>query len=315
MKKDAIMLISNNNNINYLKQVILSAKINANWKGDFIILIDNVDEKKLRWYKKNNITILNLPPPIKKDFGKWPRIVFYKYYLLHPIMKKWNKIIYLDADIIILRNIDNLLKIKGFGAAYESRYSPLTHQIRNKNPQTYKKLKSKYNLRTKSFNSGVLVVNTKMCSNEKFEDLIKLTKKYWDIIWFPEQAILNFYFYKKFERISFAYNDTYPADKHVFDAYYFNHKIKSAILHFYTDYKPWNRNNVWHKEWLKNNNYDFKETKPKIIQTTKLDELTTNFRYFFLVKIQARIGRVSGSIGQKLKSRNKKLYYFLKRFI
>jgi lipopolysaccharide biosynthesis glycosyltransferase len=122
----------------------------------------------------------------------------------------FDKIIFLDSDIVVLGNIDHIIDYtESFGAVRE--------------------------LYIDQFNTGVMVINKKYLSEKITNDLINLTLIY-GITEHFDQDIINFYFSDVIQPIPIEYNYLKTYSKHVFINTGLPKYIK--ILHFIAK-KPW----------------------------------------------------------------------------
>lgn len=147
------------------------------------------------------------------------------YNKIHLWNQDFDKIVYLDSDIICLKNPDNLFEIKGSFAASSSLRTTL-------NAKTRKIISMKW--ADDYFNAGVLVIEP---NKKVFNDLFVAK----DFITTPkdpsDQGLLNHYFSNSWTRLPPVYNFA----KRFFDVLpqkWEELKTKIYILH-YTVEKPW----------------------------------------------------------------------------
>lgn len=159
------------------------------------------------------------------------------YNKLHLWNQDFDKIIYLDADIVVLKNIDHIFELDmDFGAC------PTFQMIFNKEMKKYTSMSYNYGY----FNSGVMVLKP---SSNVYNGL--LCDK--DIVSTPhdpsDQGFLNHFFKDKWWRLNPIYNYT----RRVFDVVPSNwQKLKNdiCVLHFTLE-KPWKKkedteiNKIW----------------------------------------------------------------------
>jgi len=127
----------------------------------------------------------------------------------------FDKIIFLDSDIVVLGNIDYLLEFNGDIGAIRDLYID-------------------------QYNTGVLVVSKKYLNEKIKKDLINLTKIYGYTEHF-DQDIINFYFYDVITEIPISYNYLKTYSKEIFKNVGLPKHIK--ILHFIAK-KPWQNKNL-----------------------------------------------------------------------
>ncbi|MGA2418350.1 MAG: glycosyltransferase, partial [Candidatus Staskawiczbacteria bacterium] len=190
MKNNLLVTLADENFVDQAKQLFSSVYYNAGWKGDYMLLAYKIPDKDLEWFFNKGILVKKCEPIFKDNelqklcdnspedrSDEWPNIASSKFYLFTPEFKKWQNIIFLDADIIVRAPLDELTKVKGFSASYNRDFRLNTefsekHQITTKDQQAlYQKLKNSFNLKEKAFNSGVMAFNTKIIQEDKVNNL------------------------------------------------------------------------------------------------------------------------------------------------
>jgi len=253
-KKNLLVTLANENYINQAKQLFSSAYWNAGWKGDYMLLAHNIPEKKLKWFKQKGFLIEKCNLPKLKIIGKWPLTVLGKCYVFKPKFKKYQKIIFLDADIIIRGRLDNLINIKEFAAVKSGGIN--TASLLLKKPQIKKQfkyklnqIKNRYNLKTLPFNTGFFIFDTNLIKNNTYGKLINLFKEYLTISNAADELIINLMFNQKYISLSKSYN--LLINSNLINQKKYKKLIYAHILHF-NKHKPWNKSNPFNKEWENN---------------------------------------------------------------
>lgn len=322
MKNNLIVTLSDASCIKQAKQLFSSIYHNSGWDGDYMLLAYEIHDSKLQWFRKKGVLIKKVKPLINFRQGNLPPTVFAKFYLFTQFFKKWNKIIYLDADIIVQAPITQLTKLHGFNAVKDYLSPKLFHQFENtkQNPILSAKLKKNFILNEKAFNSGVMVFSTDIIEKSTIKKLSILAKTYLNILRFGEQSPLNLYFYKKWKALPIVYN-TIP--------FYIEkpsniEKIKTIILHFAGE-KPWKETKKYHsayKLWERSlkkaeSIKKLSKAKPKkswtekeIIQKSKKLE-----RKLYLNLLTKDYEHFKGVVGEKLSKYFPALYKILKKFM
>jgi lipopolysaccharide biosynthesis glycosyltransferase len=256
MKRNLIVTLANKNYVNQAKQLFSSVYFNAGWKGDYMLLSHEIPEKDLKWFRKKGILIKKCKPLSRTKYGGLSPSMLDKFYLFTPEFRKWNVIVYLDADIIVRGSLDELTKVTGFAAVPDLGYHKLKDSFINpldpkKNIRYYPEfldILKNYSLNARAFNAGVFAFNTKIIKKEDFKALIYLTRKYKTIAVWGDQPIFNTFFYKKWQPTSVTFNMYYSHTKIEYNTE--AKKIKCAVLHFCgKGQKPWQKGNSFYKEW------------------------------------------------------------------
>ena len=341
MKQNLLVTLADKNYILQAKQLFSSVYWNAGWKGDYMLLSHEIPEDELKWFSDKGIMIKKCTPLCHQKTGEfnYPPVIFDKFYLFTSEFKKWNNIVFLDADIIVKGSLERLTKVKYLGAVQDNNINNLNSQLLN--PLINKFNDKTYNLDLPAFNSGVIAFNTEIITNELFSELLRLFNNHVTDFKYGDQAILNLCFYKKWEKIPVIYN--------VFMAYQcfkLPDNLKCILIHFITysnHFKVWDPKNPYYPEWKKNfekaEHIDLNKTQKvekwnilkinyytfflkiylfKYIGKYKLKKIFFYYelKSFFIYKLPHIIylpGMLIGGIGNFIKKYNPDLYHKLKK--
>ena len=250
-KKNLIITLTDANFVKQAKQLFASVYFNAGWEGDYMLLASNLSPEDVLWFESRGIIVYS--PPLLNDsalgYKAYPPLLLSKFYLFQEYFKKWQKIIFLDADIIVQASLDRLLKLNGFNA-------PLAIDLRLKGEfvdqeDKLKVLRDKYDLRGPAFNSGVFIFDTDIIEGNTFKNILSFYEKYKTVSEFGDESILNLFFYKKWRLLPMIYNST----PHHMEKYYGINKnrLLAIIIHFVcAKVKPWNPQSSYYEEWSYN---------------------------------------------------------------
>jgi len=281
----SINIVSSSNNLysNYLIAMMNSAVQNTpDTQINFFIIYEDLssDKQKLitKTFSKNkNVSI----EYIKMDKDLFKNVILKTYaassyeayarLLLPELFDKLDKIIYLDADMIILNNLNLLEDID-----LESHPIAAVTDINDNSVKIFEYLFKLKNVKG-YFNSGVLVMNLKKLRDENFtqESLNFISKT--DVSYkFFDQDILNYFFHNRYLKLDYRWNvqlyEELASTKYwhttMNEFEYKLTKISPFIIH-YTIVKPDKRNyffryrNVY-KLYLKNAGIEFKYRKTSL---------------------------------------------------
>lgn len=334
-KKNVLVTLADTAFLNQAKQLFSSVYHNAGWDGDYLLITNNVSTEDRRFFEDRGIIVFD--EKLLEDGAlnsSCPPIHLSKFYLFSDYFKKWDKIIFLDADIIIRAPLNDLLKTNGLAAAWGIPMR-LKDELIFKNRAERKEFFKKYpdfNLESKTFSSGVMVIDSKIIKDGTFSEIISLYKKERGILLYNEESALNLYFYKNWQELSLCFNYL----PHYFNGIYKlkEEKLPNFIIHFaYSLIKPWEKESPYYQEWLDNFLLADDIRKDKILPAKaglKRDDLEKYFKvhiwkkylfqkYFWngflhlLNKFWLLIDRQIGLCGLFIKKHNKNLYYFLKK--
>ena len=190
----------------------------------FLIISNDLEEQDLLTSKKihKNISIKKFNQEKYKDiealkqqsatFGDYTKFEIFG-------LEEYDKIIFLDSDILILGNIDKLIDYKGNFAAVRDLYID-------------------------QYNTGVMVIENTHLNKDTVNNLINLVLTF-GITEHLDQDIINHYFYDEIEEMSLSYNFLKTYNKQLFSRSGLPKHIK--ILHFICK-KPWQNKPIFQIE-------------------------------------------------------------------
>lgn len=253
----ALALLADNNYLEYTKQMFYSARRYGNWRDELLLIAFEIpDDERLQWFRERNIKIEHISRN-EFDFQNIPddkAVFFAKLHLFKPRYNRYRKIIFLDTDMIIRKDINKLKEFNSFAAADDCFQYPLIHQLsRPGKPYEDAEINEHYSqdtLKKISFNTGVMVIPTEHNNEEHYQKLVQLTDKFGMQSVFFDQGVLNLHFIHSRKRIPYVYNDYYASE-------YFNRRgllrrfndRDAVILHIIHPCKPWDERCTYHGEW------------------------------------------------------------------
>jgi len=220
--KKSIVVMANKKYIVHFDEMHHQIRDIGNYDGDIVLLTDGktnctkvkkLNDSKLSIsrfeqikFSKNTNKSLNM---IEFGRNKDKPFQWNKFYLFHEYFKQWNYIFYLDINMRIHGDINDLLKLGTVNTlyapydAYPNLDWTLATQFDNKSA-ILGDLKNNYNLKNrKYFQTGILFYDTSIIKKSTFKKLYNLTEKY-PISKTNEQGIMNLFFlydYPVFKRL------------------------------------------------------------------------------------------------------------------
>ncbi len=243
MNNIPIFLSSDNNYSPFIATTIASICDNTKSFCNFYILDNKIELKNKTKIEKlkeqfNNFSIEYIKIDTQKIFknidyknNEYISLATYNRLLIPNLKPELKKVLYLDIDIIVLRDIQKLYDINLeqyiIGAAWDK-----SRVLYNTDTKELMELSDNY----KYFNAGVLLIDIpKWNKNKVTNQLFELEKKYKKNILHADETLLNKYFdnnYKIFD-IKFNYTD--------YDV--LNHPTNDIVIrHFASSIKPWTAN-------------------------------------------------------------------------
>jgi len=324
MKRNLLVTLADEGFIDRAKQLFSGVYHNAGWQGDYMLLAHEIPEKKLRWFRDKGILVKECSSLCNKHIkasSKASLTRLCRFYLFTPEFKKWDNIIYLDADIIVRGPLEKLTKVQGFAAVNDClSKNKLLDQFISKYEGPFHLLKSKYNLKKPAFNSGVIAFNTATIDKDTFRELLRLLERYGGITRYPDQALLNLFFYGRWTSLPRVYN---ALGYFIFTSPFIKNKnVKAIAIHFIGGLRqclPWNKENSFYDEWMRNfkkaDLIDLKNIK-KVKKWPKWQVIAWSFCWkgiYFLHFSCKLIDKYIGLIGILLRKTSPGLYSVLRR--
>lgn len=202
--------------LEYAKVVFASAVVNGGWYGDMLLLTHNVkqDCPQLKWFSEHGISIK------ESDTDVHPKIA--RYQIFGEKYKKWDHILYMDADIYVAHDLDGLSEYSyGLWAVFDAGTPTM----------------SKYGFDDQSrvLNVGVLWFSTDQNSDQKYLEIKSLTEnlnRTMPHLKGRDQHIINSYFKGQWNELPIEYNvllDTVAKKGNIF------REIDGVVIHFAGD--------------------------------------------------------------------------------
>ena len=197
-EKYILVLAADSNYINQAKALISSAVSQGKWKHDICIITDGLSGDQIKEFSDKGIYIKENAANLNNYYIKIN--IFSEYF------KQWDKVLYVDCDILFSGDINCLMDINlDFMCEKELQrgkgYPTGNYFNKPLDPQLYEKIDKEYDLNQDSFNSCCILYNTNILKSgdKTFDDIAEL-KSELDLInthnggGGTDQPILNLYF-------------------------------------------------------------------------------------------------------------------------
>lgn len=199
----------------HFPRIYQQLRVNGNYKNEVVVITSLTCPSFLIKYlnRKNNVTLLRFKKikfdkltdksfsNLKVDVNrhKTKNFQWHKLYLFHSKLKKWPYVFYMDINMTIHHDINNLLKetpnenLLARADGYPNYKWKLESQFDSLHPG-FDSLSREVDLEiTDYFQTGLIYLDTKIIENNTLNELLHLIKKYPFSIT-NEQGILNLYF-------------------------------------------------------------------------------------------------------------------------
>lgn len=295
--KTLFTTIATGNLIPTVKQLFASAHEAGCWQGDYMLLAYGISNEDREWFQSRGIIVKEydyiVPQQEWADFNdaknvkrKFHGAVIEKYHLFREEFKQWDVVVYFDVDIIVTGPLFRLENIKRFAATIDVALYLKTQVF---DEAGYRLLKEdNYDPDYYVFNSGVFAFNTKIISSDTYDELVELNRRYLAVCLNPDQLILNLYYYKNWQLISWAYDHILT----LLGPSPFCRPSGALALHFAGRNRPWEQtspyNSLWHENLRKAEVLNYKTAK-KITNSLRLKAfMKETFHFTYWLHIRAR---------------------------
>jgi len=263
MKDHLLVTLADRGFLRQAKQLFSSVYWNAGWQGDYMLLAHEIPEDEQQWFKDRGILIRNTPPDFVVNPTAGPlsysATVTAKLFLFSIEFKRWDAVVFVDADCIVRSSLDALTRTHRFAAARDwlgtATLESQTLKPDRMSPSEYQKAFRGYSLTATTFNTGVFAFNTAILTPDRLTELATIASKYQPFARFPEQLWMNLHFYRNWERLPPRYNlfASYLCARRRLRA----EDIDATILHFprfgcESGYRCWEKENPFYNEWKGN---------------------------------------------------------------
>lgn len=170
-----------------------------------------------------------------------PPVAYYRIFLADILPDDIDRILYLDCDLMVMRNIDGIFDtdISDYALAAVEDQLSLTEEHRRQ---------LDFLPNTRYFNSGVMLINLKYWREKDVSKYLLAFSQMERQVFFHDQDALNYVFKNNWKRLPPQYNRFYPS-------YYPRSRFRSkqeieefenpAVLHFCWYIKPWHKVKWW----------------------------------------------------------------------
>ncbi len=236
------MLAADDKYIFALASVIIGLKTNAPKlaaMADFFVYTQNISpQNREALLKIQPVNILEFHLPFDtvqiKTLGRYSELTFARYEAF-PLLKQYKNVLYLDSDIIILKELLPLLDTakNGFALCYDDNLVAANFSAKIDG----------YNLKTRNRNAGIMLITDDLQNQDEiYSKCYKITKQHAAKLEWPDQGILNIllqHFKIVPGEIPLQFN-AHPITSYI--------RLKeTAILHAMGPYKFWN--GFYLKQW------------------------------------------------------------------
>lgn len=229
-------------------------KNNPWFKGDIVLICKDLPDEMVKDFNSfGNIKIIEPSQVLlqKADMitDKLPKFkdISVRFFSLEIFrLQGYNKVLFLDSDMVVVKSIEEIFKLPGlFYASAQLCY----YKGKGRNNETFiAEMKSDDNTEIieSPINTGFLLLDGEILTQNHYQKLIEsirpaLWKK--NDLTYTDELIINQYFKGKINMIDTRYNYRARAARIMKEREGFAFE-DAKIIHFYSKYKPWNFDEV-----------------------------------------------------------------------
>lgn len=241
--QNVLVLVADEGYIPHAKAVLVNAVRQGEWDGDCcLILPPDVDAD---YFTSRGIYVLTDPEPsYYRKFAVFDQFFNQQYETPWESLEyKWDRVLYLDADVLIQNPLEPLLHEVGWGTILADRELWTLHHAFN-NWATSESRESaeamqvldwlwvNYGPEWGQYNTGVMLYHPRTMPADARQQLVAMQERIalinTHVVNGTDQPIINLAFYKMFERVR----------SNLF-CYYRSAWKKTIVVHYCSGYAPW----------------------------------------------------------------------------
>ncbi len=287
--KAVLVTLADRHYVAAAKALFASAHLNGGWTGSYLLLAHGLSDEEIAWFTSRGILVKKTEAFFDHPIGGMSETLTCKFHLFSEDFRQWDRVVYIDGDSLVLRNLAGLLECDDFSAVTDSG-SPLFWQV--KNPERivdtaqrkmaeaeFEEFLKNYNLSELTFCAGFFVFNPKKLDSNTLEKMMDLCRRFNRLSNFGEQLMFNILFYRQWRELPRLYNVQPQLNS---GSYWWKnvHALPAMIIHYIGPTKPWKLPwsrafKVWNEYLLKSEKIDFKN--PVAMKAISLAEARADF--------------------------------------
>lgn len=243
------------------KQLFASLHYNAGWRGDRLLLAHEIAEGDLRWFEERGILVHRCAPLFSGRPGGMPPVLTSKLHLFAPELRRWQSVIYCDADATVRASLDGLLPLRGFWSIRDaSRFLDVqiaSRAMRRKRGiasaearPLLRELRRRVDFLATPFCAGFFVFSADAVDGSDYDALHAAIARYHPISAYGDQLAFNLVFYGRWQALSPVYNIQLNGERNQWDLR--PEEVDGIVLHYISPEKPWLVRNHFYREWAAN---------------------------------------------------------------
>ncbi len=301
---NVLVVLANESYLEHAKHLFINSIVAGGWTDDLCLMKYGSKTKNDDWFLKNGISIYYIERGLWGNVPEKTEILLSKFHIVHPFMKKWDKLLFLDCDIIINGPLQGLLRFEGHHAVPGILFPYLKNRLSTPKLSeffkyiNFKSFELKINTNSSGFNGGLYLIDLNKITNSTFYDGLNFFKKYRDFLNldFGDEALIASFFSREIQPLPLCYN--------VFMN--FNTSTSGIILHYLGKNKPWHQSHPMYHNYIKNLQLSdkFSSLKPlKKYSDYEIKEMEKNYQE----KLQPKYLEISKQPIEEFKSLYKNL--------
>jgi hypothetical protein len=249
-----LVTLADENYLDPVRQLFACVHWNAGWDGDLMLLSHGIPQASLDPFEERGILVRSCDPwvdPCDEEVGH-PPTVLSKFDVFSTDFRRWDHVLFLDADMMFWASLSALTRVRGLAAVSERR--PLSGQFSRRVPgsKLARELESSFDLDRPAFNSGLLAFDTSLIRDDTVQRLRDLYLRFRDAQYhsFGDQPALNLHFQGRWRVLP----DFYAAIRDHSARHFFLEEDAMQMIgkHFAGEPRPWDPGHPRYAEWRAN---------------------------------------------------------------
>jgi alpha-N-acetylglucosamine transferase len=225
-----------------------------------MLLTHGVPAPERAWFADRGVSVVEAEPPCaardwyaRQPAAICPPVLSLLFTIFGPDFREWRRVVYLDTDIILRGALEAALPVRRLAAAPDYLHTLGDQFVRA--PHARRVLSERFDLRSPSFNSGVLALRPDRIDSDAFPRIMELYDRYFHLGRFTVQPVLNLAFYRQWECLSrfsnFPYHPSLRALQGAARLPARGRFLDGCLVHLWGKEKPWARDSPFRAEWLR----------------------------------------------------------------
>lgn len=219
MHNAVLVVVANARYLDPAKSLFFAAKHTGQWAHDMVLVAcPDVQEEHAAWFVERGVEVMHFDPPVSTVGLEVAQAAqFHKLNVFRAEFKKWQRVVYLDCDILLLRSLAPLLaldteskivvdgEVWPDGLASQFDFTPAPHLRKTLEHEVT-------DLSKPNFNTSSMVFETDLVMENTYEKMVDILQRYQPILKNGDQPVINIHFDMRWKQLPSGTISFFQAD-------------------------------------------------------------------------------------------------------